>query len=187
MNFAQEATPNPLLPAGYDLIWSVIVTVIIAVFFYRYLLPKLNVILDERTRKIEGGLQFAEMAQAEAAEAKSGKDRELAVARKEAAGIREEAVSDGGQIVADARTRAQTEAARITENAQRQIDAERQAAVVSLRADVGGLAAELASRIVGESLTDDARQSRVIDRFLDELEASVSTPATAGPSSEAEV
>ena len=115
------------------------------------------------------------------------KDRELAVARKEAAGIREEAVSDGGQIVADARTRAQTEAARITENAQRQIDAERQAAVVSLRADVGGLAAELASRIVGESLTDDARQSRVIDRFLDELEASVSTPATAGPSSEAEV
>ena len=35
---------------------------------------------------------------------------------------------------------------------------------------VGTLATELASRIVGESLTDEARQSRMVDRFLDELE-----------------
>ena len=40
----------------------------------------------------------------------------------------------------------------------------------SLRAEVGTLATELASRIVGESLADQARQSRMVDRFLDELE-----------------
>jgi F-type H+-transporting ATPase subunit b len=36
---------------------------------------------------------------------------------------------------------------------------------------VGSLATELASRIVGESLTDEARQGRMVDRFLDGLEA----------------
>ncbi|TDE96028.1 F0F1 ATP synthase subunit B [Occultella glacieicola] len=184
MIHAHEAAPNPLLPAGYDIVWSLVVTVIIAFFFFKYLMPKLNAILDERAAKIEGGLALAEKAQAEAASAKADVERELAEARKEAAGIREEAVSDGGQIVIDARTKAQAEAARIAENAQRQIDAERQAAVVSLRSEVGGLASELASRIVGESLTDDARQSRVIDRFLDELDAGV--PSGAAPSRDQE-
>jgi F-type H+-transporting ATPase subunit b len=56
--------------------------------------------------------------------------------------------------------------------AQAQIAADRQQAFSSLRAEVGTLAVELASKIVGESLADEARQSRVVDRFLAELEAS---------------
>jgi F-type H+-transporting ATPase subunit b len=68
------------------------------------------------------------------------------------------------------REQAQAEAARITSSAQQQITAERQQAVVQLRTDVGRLATDLASRIVGESLEDEARQRRVVDRFLDELE-----------------
>jgi F-type H+-transporting ATPase subunit b len=42
--------------------------------------------------------------------------------------------------------------------------------MASLRAEIGSLATELASRIVGESLADTARQGRMIDRFLAELE-----------------
>src|SRR5690606_12710083 len=96
---------------------------------------------------------------------------ELAAARGEAAEVRERAQEEGKQIVAEARDKAQAEAQRVTENAQRQIEAERQAAQISLRADVGMLATELATRIVGESMNDQALQSRVVDRFLDELEA----------------
>jgi F-type H+-transporting ATPase subunit b len=70
------------------------------------------------------------------------------------------------------RQRAEAEARRITEAAQAQIEAERQQALISLRSEVGSLATELASRIVGESLTDHVRQSRMVDRFLDGLEAS---------------
>jgi F-type H+-transporting ATPase subunit b len=54
--------------------------------------------------------------------------------------------------------------------AHNQIEAERKQAVASLRAEVGTLATSLAGRIVGESLDDEARQSRVVDRFLAELE-----------------
>ena len=94
--------------------------------------------------------------------------------------IREEARTEAGQIVSEAQVRASEDAARISENAQRQIESERQAAAVSLRSDVGTLATALASKIVGESLEDVARQSRVVDRFLDDLEASAVTTAVKG-------
>ena len=68
------------------------------------------------------------------------------------------------------RTEAQAEARRVTEAANVQIEAERQQALTSLRAEVGALATDLAGRIVGESLQDEARQSRVVDRFLDDLD-----------------
>lgn len=171
---AADHTPQGIeifIPGIYDWFWSLVVTAIIAVFFFRYLLPKLNAILDERAAKIEGGIALAEKVQAEAADAKAQTEAELAEARDVAASIKDEASTDGAAIVAEARTKAQSEAARIVEAAHRQIEAERAAAVVSLREEIGGLATELASRIVGESLADDARQSRVIDRFLDDLDA----------------
>jgi F-type H+-transporting ATPase subunit b len=153
---AAEETPNPFLPAGYDLFWSTVCLLIIGFYFYKKLLPSMNKVLDERTEKIEGGLEKAAEVQAAADAALAENERELDAARREAAQMRDVA-----------------EAARIVETAQRQIEAERQQAVVSLRAEVGVLASELASRIVGESLLDEARRSRVIDRFLDDLEAGV--------------
>src|SRR5699024_5561219 len=159
-----------LISSVPDFFWSAVVIVIIGFFFFKYLMPKMTELLDQRAAKIEGGLELAKKAQEEAAAAQSEKEAELAAARREAAGIREEANNDGAAIVAEARERAQVEADRIVDAAQRQIEAERAAAVVSLRDEVGGLATELASRIVGESLAEDARQTRVIDRFLDELD-----------------
>ncbi|MFD1716827.1 F0F1 ATP synthase subunit B [Georgenia deserti] len=163
--------PNPLLPADYDIIWSLVCVVIIAVFMVRYAVPRITRVLDERAEKIEYGLTQAERAEKAAAEAEERIAAELAAARREAAEVRERAQEEGKQIVAEARDKAQAEAQRVTENAQRQIEAERQAAQISLRADVGMLATELATRIVGESMNDQALQSRVVDRFLDELEA----------------
>jgi F-type H+-transporting ATPase subunit b len=96
--------------------------------------------------------------------------QQLAEARHEASRLREEAREQGAQIIAEMRQQAETEARRITESAQQQIQAERQQALVALRSEVGTLATDLASRVVGESLTDEARQSRVVDRFLDDLE-----------------
>ena len=68
------------------------------------------------------------------------------------------------------RTRAQEEADRITGAASAAIAAERVADITSLRNEVGNLATELASKIVGEALEDQVRQSRVVDRFLADLE-----------------
>ncbi|MFD1507440.1 F0F1 ATP synthase subunit B [Georgenia yuyongxinii] len=183
---AQEVTTqNPLLPAGYDILWSAVCIAIIAFFLVKYAVPRLTAMLDERAAKIEAGLAQAEKAQRAAADAEERIASELADARREAAGVREQAQEEGKRIVAEARGKAQTEADRVTEAAQRQIEADRQAAQISLRTDVGMLATELASRIVGESVTEQALQSRVIDRFLDQLEAAEAEQGAAATTREA--
>ncbi|GAA4834195.1 F0F1 ATP synthase subunit B [Luteimicrobium xylanilyticum] len=162
---------NPLLPEAYDIIWSLVIVLVIGFVFIKYVLPKFQAVLDERAEKIQGGLEKAEKSQEEADALLAQYHQQLQEARTEAATIREEARAEGSAIVEDLRRKASADAERIAESAQRQIEAERQAASVSLRNDVGQLATELASRIVGESLADSARQSRVVDRFLDDLES----------------
>ncbi len=136
----------------------------------KVLLPRIQKTLQERTDQIEGGLERAEEAQAEASRVLEQYRQQLAEARHEAARLREDAREQGAQIIAEMRAEAQAEARRLTEAANAQIQAERQQALTALRAEVGTLATDLAGRIVGESLTDEARQSRVVDRFLDDLE-----------------
>lgn len=165
---------NPIIPAVYDIVWSLVIFLVVVGLFMWKFLPKLQRVLDERADLIEGGIKKAEQAQAEAAAALEEYTAQLTEARAEAARIREEARAEAAEIVAQSRDKAADEAGRITETAHKQIEAERQQAVVSLRNDVGLLATELASRIVGEALADDARQQRVINAFLDELEQSVS-------------
>ncbi|PYG00512.1 ATP synthase F0 subcomplex B subunit [Georgenia satyanarayanai] len=168
---AEEGGQNPLIPADYDIIWSALCIAVIAFFFVKLILPVFTRILDERTEKIEGGLKAGENARAEAEELRSEIERELTEARVEAARVREQAQEDAKVIAADVRAQARTDAERIVESAHRQIEAERQQAAASLRTDIGALATTLAERIVGESLADEQRRQRVIDRFLDELDA----------------
>ncbi|WP_159809297.1 F0F1 ATP synthase subunit B [Cellulomonas citrea] len=175
---AEESQPSILLPNWPDLIWGGVVFLVIAWVFGKYALPRLQKVLDERAELIEGGLAKAESAQAEADARLAHYEEQLAEARVEAAHIREEARGEASQILAESRVRAADDAARITAAAQRQIEAERQQAAISLRSDVGSLATDLASKIVGESLEDEARRSRVVDRFLDELSASAPTSGT---------
>jgi len=140
------------------------------VLFARFVLPTYLRTLDERTSAIKGGIERAEKAQAEADAKLKEYGDQLAEAREEAGRIREQARSEGVTIIAEMRERAQTEAARITEQAQRQLAAERLQAATQLHREVGRLAVDLAGRVVGESLEDEKRQRRVVDRFLADLE-----------------
>ena len=165
-------TTNPLIPSATELIMGLIGFVVIFVALGKVLLPRIQKTLEERTHAIEGGLERAQEEQAEAARLVEQYKEQLAEARHEAARLREEAREEGSRIKADILAQAQAESARLVESARAQIDSDRQHALVELRRQVGELATELAGRIVGESLTDEARQSRVVDRFLDELESS---------------
>src|ERR687883_294933 len=169
---AANPDPNqyPILPQWGELIFGLITFAIFYVIARRAVVPRLETIFRERTEAIEGGIAKAEQAQAEAAAALEEYRGQLAASRADAARIREEAREEAAQIGAELRQRAQEDAARITAAAEQQLQAERQQAMVQLRGEVGRLAVDLASRIVQESLTDDARQQRVVDRFLAELE-----------------
>ena len=72
------------LPETYDIVWSLIILIIVALFFYKFFLPKFQSVFDERTAKIEGGLAKAEQAQKDAEEAKKKYQAQLSTARVEA-------------------------------------------------------------------------------------------------------
>jgi F-type H+-transporting ATPase subunit b len=171
----------PLLPHPAELIIGLIAFGILYWIFAKKVVPRMEAMYDERAAAIEGGMAQAEEAQAEARAALEQYNAQLAGARAEANEIRESAREQGASIVAEMRGQAQAEAARITESAKRQVEAERQQAVVQLRQEVGTLSTSLASKIVGESLEDEVRQKGIVDRFLAELEAGEVTPQKVAP------
>ena len=165
---------NPRIPHPVEIILAVVFFGVLYFAFKKWFVPAFEQIHAERTAAIEGGLQAAATKQAEVDEKLAQLEEQLSQARHEAARIRDEAREQGASIVTEMREQAQAEANRIVEHGKTQIEAERQQAVTSLRAEVGSLATTLAGRIVGESLDDDERSARVVDRFLADLEASTS-------------
>jgi F-type H+-transporting ATPase subunit b len=170
-----EPPANPLVPELPELIIGALAFLIVFGVLGKVLLPRIQKTLAERTDAIEGGLRRAEEAQAEAARLLEQYRAQMAEARHEASRLREDAKQQGAQIIAEMRDQAQAEARRVTEAAQAQLEADRHQALAALRAEVGSLSVELASKIIGESLADEARQGRLVDRFLDELESQSGT------------
>lgn len=168
---AAEAGTNPLIPNGWEMLITLVGFLILLYVTIKWIVPMFERTYAERAEAIEGGLAKAEQAQAEADRARDEYNQQLESARLEAQKIREEARLEGEKILTDFKDRANSESARITENAHTAIAAERSSAALSLRAEVGSLATVLASKIVGESLSDDERSQRVIDRFLTDLES----------------
>jgi F-type H+-transporting ATPase subunit b len=150
-DLAAEGAQNPLVPALPELIIGLLCFCIVFGVLGKKLLPNIQKTLDERHDAIEGGLERAEKAQAEANRTLEEYKAQLAEARHEAARITEHAREQGAGHA--------------------QIEADRRQVTTALRQDVGRIATDLAGRVVGESLEDSARQSRIIDRFLDELDA----------------
>lgn len=165
-----EEEPNVLLPAWYDIVWSLVAFVILLIVFWKFVLPMVKKVLDERTEKIEGGIERAEAAQREAKEALDKYNEQLAEARGEAAKIREDARLQGQQILTDMKADAQKESDRIVASGQQQLDAQRQQIVQELRSDLGNQAVSLAEKLMGEQLSDSVKQSGTIDRFLADLD-----------------
>ena len=151
----------------------IIGTLAFAIVFFalaKFAFPAISKTLEDRADAIEGGLARAENSQAEAAAMLEQYRAQLADARGEAATIRAEAQAEKAAMVESARGEAATAAASVTERAQAQIEAERSQAMASLRRDVSELALTLAGKVVGESLTDDARARASVDRFIADLE-----------------
>jgi F-type H+-transporting ATPase subunit b len=168
---AAETAPSPVLPHPSEIILGLVAFLLLLWVLQKYAFPRFEALYKERTEKIEGGIKKAEDAQAEAEKALQTYQSQLAEARAESARIRDDARLEAEQIKEELRTQAQEEAARIVAAGRAQLEAQRAQIVAELRADLGRHAVELASRVVGESLEDDARRNGTVDRFLDELDS----------------
>jgi len=171
-NWAAGEELNPLIPHTAELIVGFVAFTLLFLVLRSKVVPMFEKAFAERTEAIQGGMEKAERAQLEAERALTQYTTQLNEARGEAQKIREDARVQGAAIIEDLRSKAAEEAARITAAATAAIEAERQQALTSLRNEVGALATELAGKIVGEALDDQVRQSRIVDRFIADLEKS---------------
>jgi F-type H+-transporting ATPase subunit b len=169
---ASEEAGLPIIPTLTEVIVGLIAFSLLFIVMKSKVVPRFEKAFADRTDAIQGGMERAEQAQQEAAAALKSYQDQLSDARGEAQKLREEARAQGAAIIEEMRTKAQEEANRITAAARASIEAERQQAVTSLMQEVGTIATNLASKIVGEALDDQVRQSRVVDRFLADLEGS---------------
>src|SRR3954452_13094439 len=170
MNILAAEQHNPLIPPWSEIIIGTITFAILFFVVVKFVVPRFEQVFQARREAIEGGIERAEAMQAEAKAALDQYRAQLAEARTEAAQIRDQARAEGQQILEELRTQAQEESARIVARGEEQLTTARQQVVNELRGQIGALAVDLAGRVVGESLADDARRRGTVDRFLAELD-----------------
>ena len=170
-----EEAINPLIPVWQEIVLGVIAFALLCFVLMKFVFPMMEKMFQARVEAIEGGLKRAETAQAEANQLLEQYRAQLAEARTEAARIRDEARADAEGIRQDVLAKAREESDRIIAAGRDQLAAQRESIVRDLRSEVGSLAVDLASRIVGESLADEARSRGTVDRFISELPAAGAT------------
>src|SRR4051794_15018622 len=171
LTWAAEEAHNPLLPPLGEIIIGLIAFAVVLFVVVKFVAPQFEKTFIARREAIEGGIERAQAMQAEAKAALEQYRAQLAEARTEAAQIRDTARAEGQQIIEELRAQAQEESARIVARGEEQLASSRQQVVNELRGQIGTLAVDLAGRVVGESLADDARRSGTVDRFLADLDA----------------
>jgi F-type H+-transporting ATPase subunit b len=165
---AAEHEQNPILPAANELIWGTIAFLILLVVMYRTVWPSVEKAFKDRRDNIEGKLEEAERERDEADQLLERYRRRLHDAEDETQRILDEARANAERVRRDLLAKAETDAGRELDRARQAIRSERDQAISQLRNEVGTLAIELATRVVGDSL-DRERQLRLVDQYIDEL------------------
>lgn len=176
---AQEESRNPIFPATNELVWGTVAFLLLLFLMYRTVFPSINKAYKDRRANIEGKLEQAEREREEAEQLLEHYRRRLRDAEDETQRILEEARSNAERVRRDLLAKAETDAGRELDRARLAIRAERDQAIRQLRNEVGTLAVELATRVVGDSL-DRERQLRLVDEYIDELGTQAQAGAMTG-------
>jgi len=166
---AEDKPIKDLSPKLQELIVGAIAFGVVFAFMSRWVLPRVNKLLEERRQKIQGNLEEAERTKASADQLLADYRQQLAGAREDANRIIEEARRTAEAMRKDLMAKAEQEYQGVVGKAQEEIRAERDRVFEELKTQVGELSLALAGRVVGETL-DKTRQLRLVDDYIRELE-----------------
>jgi F-type H+-transporting ATPase subunit b len=184
---AEDDKLDPITPQPVEMIVGLVAFLLLVWLLWKFALPRFEQAFQARTEVIEGGIKRAEETQAQAQRLLEQYRTQLAEARTEAAQIRESARAEAVRISDEMRATAQAEQARIVQRGEELLAAQREQVVAQLRGEIGTLAVQLAGRIIGDSLADEASRQRTVDTFLAELDGMAEpAPVGAGDSAPAE-
>jgi F-type H+-transporting ATPase subunit b len=148
------------------LIAQMLVFLILVWFTMKFIWPPIMKAMEERAKRIADGLEAADRARKELADADTRAAEELKKARAEAAVIIERANHQAGQIVDKARADALLEAAKQKAQAQADIENMAHRARAELRGQVATLAVQGAEKILGREV-NAATHKDLLDQLVE--------------------
>jgi F-type H+-transporting ATPase subunit b len=168
-----ESGKELLYPKLSELILGAVAFFILLAFMYKWVIPRLNAILEERRQRIQGDLEKAEESKTEAQKLLDDYRAQLSGARDEANRIIEESRKTAEQIRKDTQAKAEKEYQAIVGRAQEEIRAERDRVFEELKAQVGQLSVAIAGKVVAKKLDQDKELPlKLVDDYIEELAAS---------------
>jgi F-type H+-transporting ATPase subunit b len=167
---AQESVSDKkdLYPQASELIVGAVAFAILFYFMWKWVIPRVNTLLEERRAQIQGQLESAEQTRQQAEGELAEYRKQLASAREDANRIIEEARETAEQFRRDIQAKAEDESRNIVARAQDEIRAERDRVFNELRAEVADIAVILAGRVVGAELDTKSHQ-RLIDEYIEQV------------------
>jgi F-type H+-transporting ATPase subunit b len=186
-NLAEEEVDGLQLfiPEPSEIFWSFVVILILGVAFYKFFLPKITDILEQRSEKIEGELANAATQKIEAQKLFDEYKAQIKDAKLEVATIKEDARVQATQILEEAHIKAAQDAELFVRNARRAIESERKNAEVELKKQTSSLAMTIVQRMLTNGVDNSERQSKLIDRSIDEFERTLSPQSARSSAREA--
>jgi F-type H+-transporting ATPase subunit b len=134
----------------------------------RYVYPEIVKVAEARQRAIAEQLKQAETARAEAEAHLKEAEAKLADARRSAQSVIDAAGKSAEQLRQELKAKAEEESRRTLENARKQIEAERDQAIRSVRAEVADLVVTATEKVIGETL-DERKHRQLIERSIQEV------------------
>ncbi|MDR0789128.1 MAG: F0F1 ATP synthase subunit B [Bifidobacteriaceae bacterium] len=158
------------LPERSEIFWSFVCIVILAIAFYKYILPTFYKMLDERQKQIDGQIREASQMVKDAEEKLSKYNSMMENASKEATEIKNDAKEQAAKIVSDATDEAKQKAKQIELNAERSVEVATKQAYQALKVKISDMSLNVASIILKQNLKLDDSSKKNIETTIKELE-----------------
>ena len=157
-------TPDPGL-----LFWMVLSFGVVFFLLAKFGFPVIVKAINERKEFIEMSLLSAKQANERLVSIQAEGEKLLAEAKAQQKEIIAGAIQEKQQILLAARDEAQTSADRMIEDARKSIQKEKERALQDVRNEVANLALDIAEKVIGERMKDEAMQRKTIEKLIDGL------------------
>ena len=150
-------------------IWSLVIFVLFWVIMGKFAFKPIARALEQREADIQNALDSAKSAKEEMATLKAQNEKIMAEAREEKAKILQEAKEIKNQTINEAKEKAKEEASKIVAAARNEIENQKKAAIAEIKTQVGGMAIEIAEKLVRQQLKGQADHEAYVKKLVDEF------------------
>lgn len=159
-----------LLTPGLGLIfWNTLIFLVVLILLRKYAWKPILKALDDREKTIDDSLKTAERTKEEMNALKSEHEEMLQQAKQERMAIIGEANRIKEQIITEAKEKAGAEAAKITEDARREIENRKMEAIVDVKNQIGAMVVEMSEKVLRKQLENKTEQEEYIRRLADDI------------------